>query len=157
MEADLDRAEAFFKEALSIEPRNRIIQHSMAELALRRSRLAIDPLEREAWRRAASGSASALTAGSINSYPHHTLLKAAIDDVRDWLATVEGAQPEANVARLGDSIAHAEDVFKGRYNAFLTTHPFWPKRAYCPMCYHRHRERKLHSNERLQAILEAHS
>lgn len=109
---ELDWADELLQEALSIEPYNRSIKHSLAELDLRRSRLAVDPLERESWRRRAVERAGALTAGDSSPYPHHTLLKAAIDTVRDALLAVEQDGGETAVLRLGESIANAEDVLK---------------------------------------------
>jgi hypothetical protein len=61
--AELNRAENFLSEALALEPYNRSIKHSLAELALRRSRLSKDPLERESWRQNAIERAGALTTG----------------------------------------------------------------------------------------------
>ena len=115
---ELDRAEEFLSEALAIEPYNRSIKHSLAELALRRSRVATDPLERRTWRRTASERAAALTSGDTSAYPHHTMLKTAIDEVRELLDMAEGAQSEANVLQLGDAIAHAEDVLRRALQKF---------------------------------------
>jgi tetratricopeptide (TPR) repeat protein len=109
---ELDRAEDFLSEALSLESYNKSIKHSLAELALRRSRLATDALERQTWRQVAIERGAALTSGDSSPYPHHTLLKAAIDDVRDSVHTAEGNQSDANVTQLGEAIAHAEDVLR---------------------------------------------
>jgi tetratricopeptide (TPR) repeat protein len=116
--AELRRAEEFLEEALSIEPYNKVIKHSMAELDLRRSRLATDPVEKLAWRRSATERAAALTPGSVNSYPHTTLIKAAIDDVRDSLAAAESSEEDAIFRLLSDSIAHAEDVLRKAQQSF---------------------------------------
>jgi tetratricopeptide (TPR) repeat protein len=115
---ELDRAEDLLSEALAQEAYNRSIKHSLAELALRRSRLATDALERQSWRRTATERAAALTTGDSNPYPHHTLIKAAIDEVRDSLRTAEDSQTEANVGQLGDAIAHAEDVLRSGLQKF---------------------------------------
>jgi tetratricopeptide (TPR) repeat protein len=86
-------------------------------LALRHSRLASDPLERRTWRRIASERASALTSWN-NAYPHHTIAKAAVDDVRDMLHLAEVNQSEANVARLGEAIVHAEEALRRALEGF---------------------------------------
>jgi tetratricopeptide (TPR) repeat protein len=109
---ELDRAEEFLSEALGVEPYNRSIKHSLAELALRRSRLATDPLERQAWRRTANERAAALTSGDASAYPYHTMLKAAIDEVRDSLPATEDSESDANVNHLGEAIAQAEDALR---------------------------------------------
>jgi tetratricopeptide (TPR) repeat protein len=110
--AELDASEDFLSEALDKEPFNRSIKHSLAELALRRSRLATDALERTTWRRTAIERAAALTTRDGSPYPHHTLLKAAIDQVRESLHVAEQNQSDANVSELGDAIAKAEDELR---------------------------------------------
>jgi tetratricopeptide (TPR) repeat protein/cold shock CspA family protein len=115
--ADLDRAEDILEEALSLEPYNRPIKHSLAELALHRSRLSTDPLERQTFRRIAAERARALTSWD-NAYPHHTIVKAAVDDVRDLLHLAEGNQSEANVAQLGEAIVRAEEALRRAQQGF---------------------------------------
>ncbi len=46
----LELAEAYIREALELLPGNRAFLHSLAELSLRRSRLASDSRERDTWR-----------------------------------------------------------------------------------------------------------
>jgi hypothetical protein len=92
--AEFNRAETYLNEALEIEPYNKTIRHSLAELDLRRSRSGRNPVERLAWRRSATSRAEALVQGSTNAYPHATLVKAAIDDVRDALASFERSETE---------------------------------------------------------------
>jgi hypothetical protein len=116
--AELRRAGEFLEEALSIEPYNKSIKHSIAELDLRRSRLATDPIERLGWRRSATERAAALIPGSINSYAHTTLVKAAMDGVKDTLAAAEHSDEDATFRLIGDSIAHAEDVLRKAQQAF---------------------------------------
>jgi tetratricopeptide (TPR) repeat protein len=115
---ELRGAEEFILEALSVEPHNQSIKHSLAELDLRRSRLAKDPLERISWRRSAIERAKALTVRTNNSYPYTTLVKAGIDDIRDALPAAESNDDEASVRRLGDSIAATEEVLRGSLQLF---------------------------------------
>jgi SIR2-like domain len=116
--SELRRAEEFLEEALSIEPHNKVIKHSMAELDLRRSRMATDRVEKLAWRRSAAERAAALTPGSNNSYPHATLIKATLDDVNDALAAAENTDNDATFRLLNDSIARAEDVLRKAQQLF---------------------------------------
>ena len=116
--AELARAEEAMLGAQALEPHNPTIKHSLAELDLRRSRLTVDPLERQTWRQSAIARAGALVGNTNNSYPHSTLVKAAIDDVRDALMAVEASNTEASGLRLGDCIAKAEDVLKRALQAF---------------------------------------
>jgi tetratricopeptide (TPR) repeat protein len=108
----LRNAGEFLEKASAKEPRNRSIKHSLAELDLKRSRVASDQLEKEAWRRAAAEKASSLTLGDSSPYPYHTLLKAATDGVEDALAFLELNDTDTATLKLGESIAHAEDVLK---------------------------------------------
>jgi cold shock CspA family protein len=109
---ELDRAEDSLAEALSMEPYNRSFKHSLAELALRRSRVSNDPMERQTWRQTAIERASALTGGDSSPYPHHTILKAVIDEVRDALGASELAGTEASMLHLGEAITKAEDALR---------------------------------------------
>lgn len=115
---ELRLAEEFLQEAFSLEPYNKSIKHSIAELDLRRSKLSIDPVERKAWRQRAVEAAASLVPGSINSYPHTTLVKAAIDEVCDALAVAEESESEVSFRLLSDSISHAEDVLRKAHQAF---------------------------------------
>jgi hypothetical protein len=108
----LDVAERFLEKALNLEPYNRSIKHSLAEVDLRRSRVTSDPLERQTWRHRAIERATVLAAKGTSPYPHHTLLKAAIDGVKDALVAVDDEETDAATRKLGDSIANAEAILK---------------------------------------------
>ena len=111
-------AEREILRAAAIEEGNRSIRHSLAEVDLRRSRLAIDPQERLAWRRSAVAKATALVSTSTNPYPHHTLLKAAVDGVRDALAAYEAEGSDDTTVSLADAIANAEGTLRNGRRAF---------------------------------------
>lgn len=113
----LTAAEDLLTQALEFEPYNRAIKHSLAEINLKRSRLASDKLERRAWRGKAVEQAGALLKGN-SPYPHHTLLKASVDAVRDALAAAEAEETEVNTRALGETIAGAEEVLKRGLQAF---------------------------------------
>ena len=114
----LDVARELLEKAINIEPHNRSIKHSLAEVDLKRSRLATDPLARETWRRSAVERAAALATKGSSPYPHHTLLKAAIDAVKDALVLAENNQSEAVSQELGERLASAEGVLKRGLQAF---------------------------------------
>jgi hypothetical protein len=116
--AELDRADGLLNEALEIEPFNKSIKHSLAELAFRRSRLATNPVEREAWRREAMSRAAALTTGESSPYPYHTMMKVAIDEVRDAMAFAEAEGSDSSMIQLGDAINKAEDVLRAAFQKF---------------------------------------
>ena len=115
--AGLEMAEQYLSKAEAIEPRNRAISHSFAELDLKRSRISIDPLQRQSWRQRAVARASELSRGS-SPYPFHTMLKAAIDEVKEALADVEGDEVEHDAHLLAESIAKAESVLRRGLEAF---------------------------------------
>ncbi|KKB86115.1 hypothetical protein VW29_04345 [Devosia limi DSM 17137] len=114
----LDVAGSLLEKAVDLEPYNKAIKHSLAELDLRRSRMSAEPAQRTAWRRSAVERASALLTKNNSPYPHHTLLKAAIDGVSDALFELEKEQSEAATLSLGDQIAHAELILKRGLQAF---------------------------------------
>lgn len=111
-------AEGYVEKAKAIEPYNRSIKHTLAEIDLRRSRLVSDPLERQAWRRRATSTAAALITSGGSPYPHHTLLKAAIDGVRDALDDAEKNVGDATTQHLSDAIAEAEAILRRGLIAF---------------------------------------
>ncbi|MEQ8751022.1 MAG: SIR2 family protein [Amphiplicatus sp.] len=108
----LDSAEMFLEEALAAEPFNPAIKHSMAELDLKRSRLATLDIERQSWRRRAEERAASLTSSDRSAYSYHTLMKAAVDGVRDALAAVERDETDTSVLSLGENLKRAEEVLK---------------------------------------------
>jgi tetratricopeptide (TPR) repeat protein len=96
----------------------RSLKHTAAEIELRRSRIANDPLERESYRKYAIELASDLTTGtSGSSYPWHTILKAKIDRVKD---VIDGSGGEDRVAfaELDDAITDAESSLRRALQRF---------------------------------------
>lgn len=116
--AQLDVAERFLLAAEELEPFNKSIKHSLAELDLRRSRMATEPAEKASWRKRAVERASKLLTKNSSPYPHHTLLKASIDEVAEALAILERDQTEAATLILGEAIAYAEGVLRKGLQAF---------------------------------------
>ena len=82
----LHEAAVHLSQALEIEPHNPAFQHSLAELALKCSNLAMDEPEQVAWLAQAESIATKLARYSNSSYAHHTLAKSAIAAVRNALA-----------------------------------------------------------------------
>lgn len=110
--SELRKAAEFLERASEREPRNKSLKHSLAELDLKRSRIASDSLEKATWRRSAVERASDLTIGDTSPYPYHTILKAHIDDVADALSAIEQSQSETNTQQLGECILRAEETLK---------------------------------------------
>jgi tetratricopeptide (TPR) repeat protein len=81
---DLGRAELLLDKARVLMPRNRSLMHSQAELALRRSQSASNPVKRQAYRLRAQELAQSMIVDSpASSFPHHTLLKAILEELED--------------------------------------------------------------------------
>ena len=114
---NLEAAERYLNQAEAIEPYNRAIKHSFAELDLKRSRISADPLQRQSWRQRAVVRASELAKGN-SPYPYHTMLKAAIDEVREALSDVEEDDVEHEARPLAESIANAESILRRGLEAF---------------------------------------
>jgi len=115
---DIARAEEWLIKANEKDQFNRSIRHSLAELDLKRSRLSDNQEDRVAWRAAAVKQATALISGSTSPYPYHTLLKAAIDGVKDAMDGLEGHAGEEETRTLSEAIAHAETTLKRGRQAF---------------------------------------
>jgi tetratricopeptide (TPR) repeat protein len=116
--SDLDRAQGLIERALAIEPKNKAIQHSFAELALKRSRIAENVNERESWRQEAMSLASGLMPGAYNSYAHHTMAKAATDAVADALRRYEENDVELSELALDEAIKQADDILRRALQRF---------------------------------------
>jgi hypothetical protein len=76
----------YLNEALTLEPYNKSMKHSLAELDFKRSRNTKEQVEKLAWRRSARERAEALTNGSINSYrpPRAHMQMPSIPFVLHW-------------------------------------------------------------------------
>ena len=75
---DLVRATALLERAVELRPKSRIIQHSCAELCLRKSEIARTPLEWSRHISEAEGYCRELKKDARDSYPYTTLVKAGI-------------------------------------------------------------------------------
>lgn len=88
-EDTLDKAEMQLGLALELEPKNPAFRHSEAEIALKRSRIAVLSEQRLAWRTKAVTLAQALTRNSRTPHPFHTIAKARLDSLQECLRDVE--------------------------------------------------------------------
>ncbi|MBO9587327.1 SIR2 family protein [Devosia sp.] len=117
--ADLDLAKEMLVRAGRVDGGGaRSLKHTEAEIELRRSRLATDPLERESYRKYAIELASDLTTGGAgSSYPWHTILKAKIDRVKDVIE-LSGSDDRVAFAELDDAITDAESSIRRALQRF---------------------------------------
>jgi len=116
--SSLDRAERLLREAGELAPDYPPIKHSLAELSFKRSLLSEDEVEKVAWRRQAETQASELLRRDHTSHPHHTLIKVAIESVRDLLDKAEKGDDEVVQEALSQAIKHAEDVLRNGLQRF---------------------------------------
>ncbi|NTF43386.1 SIR2 family protein [Rhizobium rhizogenes] len=108
----LDRAELYLERALQLQQNATSVKHSLAELALRRSAVAKNDQEREAWRREAEKQAGTLASKSKNSYPLHTMAKIAVSRVKDYLERAEQTDTILSQDALNVAIKQAEEVLR---------------------------------------------
>jgi tetratricopeptide (TPR) repeat protein len=108
---DLELAEGLLVKARLLMPRNRSLLHSQAELALRRSQSAVNQLKRQVHRaRAREIAESMIQESPRSSFPHHTLLKAILEELEDTDPT-DVAAMERSVASFERVLARAVGRF----------------------------------------------
>lgn len=112
----LDAATGYLNQALSLDPYNRSLKHTLAEIDLKRSRLSTNSVERIAYRAAAIEKASNLTHSATSPYPFHTIIKAKIDRVRDALDFNDGSAQQ--IEELGAAINEAEGTVRKALQRF---------------------------------------
>jgi len=96
---NLLRAEQLVEHARELEPRDTSLIHTLAELKRSRAEAATRPLERERYRNEARG----LLRGLVNDpesgrYSRHSLVKLAIDDLRDTLDAGDSSDRQIDTA-----------------------------------------------------------
>lgn len=113
----LERARTLFDRALTIQP-NRAVEHSLAELALKHSRIAKSESERESWRNEATRIAQKLTGSGASAFPYHTLVKAANDGVRDALQKLNAQETDLTEMAADSAIKDAEELIRRAQQRF---------------------------------------
>ncbi len=112
----LRAAENALQTAQELAPTDRTIKHSLAELALARSRLSTDPLERAAWRLEAIGKARPLLAATNGSHAYHTIAKAQVQALSDALDHEEDSTLSSDV--VSEAIKSAEEAIRSGLQRF---------------------------------------
>ena len=114
----LDRAAALLAEALEMEPNFTGIQHSLAELTFRRSELARSDLEAASLRSDAARIAKRLASKAETSYPHHTLAKIALAELKQALADDTVAATSLSSQAVNRAVQEAEAVIRAGLGRF---------------------------------------
>ncbi|EQD75960.1 cold-shock DNA-binding domain-containing protein, partial [mine drainage metagenome] len=112
----LRAAEEALLTAQALAPTDRTIKHSLAELALTRSKFSTDPLERSAWRREAIDKARPLLATANGSYAFHTIAKAQVQALSDALDHEENSTLSSDV--VSEAIKSAEEAIRSGLQRF---------------------------------------
>ncbi|PKM15758.1 MAG: hypothetical protein CVV12_06340 [Gammaproteobacteria bacterium HGW-Gammaproteobacteria-2] len=112
----LRAAEEALLTAQELAPTDRTIKHSLAELALARSKLSTDPLERSAWRLEAIKKARPLLAAANGSHAFHTIAKAQVQALSDALDHQEDSTLSSDV--VSEAIKSAEEVIRSGLQRF---------------------------------------
>ncbi|MCH2546752.1 MAG: SIR2 family protein [Alphaproteobacteria bacterium] len=107
-ESEFDIAEELFEEALAVDHRNSTVKHSLAELALSRSRVSRNDAEKAAFRSKAAALASDLIPNKGSSHPHHTLIKIKLDNLKDVLRKLRHSENELTLQSAEDAIGDVE-------------------------------------------------
>ena len=122
---DLELAEKYLNEALSLEPHNKSIQHSFAVLARRQALATSNPLLRQKLRERARSQLSPLVGlDAEQAHGFHTAAQIALDDLRDLLDALGGSAPEQMAERRIVELARDFERFlqEGLQKAPLNEH-----------------------------------
>lgn len=94
------KAYEFFKQAIDLSKGfNRIVEHSIAELDLKRSKYSKTNLEKQRYRRLVRNRAAEVIRNSNNkSYGYHTIIKSYLEEIEELLENKEDASFENNLA-----------------------------------------------------------
>lgn len=96
---NLGLAEELLKEARVLDPRDTTIQHTLAEVWRAKAEAATEHLEREKWRNEARGIVRPMLSDPQNTrYARHTLVKLAIDELKDVLGSNDAHDGEIDAA-----------------------------------------------------------
>lgn len=96
---NLENAEKLLRQARDLDPHNPTLLHTLAEVKRTRAENATERLERAKWRNEARGILRPLLKDAINDrYVKHTMIKLAIDDLRDTLDDSETTDREIDAA-----------------------------------------------------------
>src|SRR5437868_4361307 len=105
-------ANELLQEARRLAPRNLSIDHSLAELALRKSELATADFERRKYREEAGTIGRRLIAKNpVTAHPYHTLLKVGLLELEEVLKTMDPATSDRKIRELEAVVAKALQVF----------------------------------------------
>lgn len=115
----LREAEEALQEANRLAPTDRTIKHSLAELALTRSRLSEDSIERAAWRNEAIAKSRPLVASTTSSHAYHTIAKAQLQALGDAL----DVQAEGDETLSADVVSEAIKAVEETLRAGLQRYP----------------------------------
>jgi tetratricopeptide (TPR) repeat protein len=110
--AGLERAEALVREALLGDPRSPAINHTLAELAFRRSNISRSPEEASVERTQAAAIARKLTRDAPRSYAHHTIAKVAIADLQAAMEADNKNSTELSVEAVNKAMQEAESAIR---------------------------------------------
>lgn len=112
----LAKVEELLRRAIDVEPHNRSLKHTLAEIHLKRSRLATNEVEVDSWRSKAVALASNLTNRTSSPYPFHTILKVKLDEIREALA-------QGDEAKFGTRLGEALNGFENTLRTALQRFP----------------------------------
>jgi tetratricopeptide (TPR) repeat protein len=127
------RAHELLQEARRLAPWNLSIDHSLAELALRKSELANAPFEQRKYREEARTIGIRLIAKNpVTAHPYHTLLKLGLLELEEVLKAMDSATSDRKIRELEGVVAKALQAFPddqflleadARFNTLINNYP----------------------------------
>lgn len=129
----IEKAGELLRKAHLIQPKNRLIKHSLAEWALKKAERAETELEKIKYRRESQKLSRELSQEDIDSaYAYTTLIKIGIEELSEVIETGDSATIERKVAEIERTIGVAEQKFpdqsfilyeESRYCELINKHP----------------------------------
>jgi tetratricopeptide (TPR) repeat protein len=112
-QGSLDAAEAAAARASKLNPGNRSIRHTQAEIARRQAMVTSDPLRKQSYRRAARGMLTGDTV-SLSEYDLHTRAKIALDELRESIGKIGASTQDADATVLAATKDAESAIARGR-------------------------------------------
>ncbi|MCK5616112.1 cold shock domain-containing protein, partial [Candidatus Pacearchaeota archaeon] len=132
-DGSIEKSGELLRKAIAKKPDSRMVRHSLAEWALKKSEKATTDLEKVKYRRESKSIARELTQQElVDSYPHHTLIKIGLDELTEIIISGDETTIERKVGEIERIIASAKQAFpddsfilseESRFCKLINKHP----------------------------------
>jgi len=110
-DGSIEKSGELLRKALSFQPNNRLIKHSLAELALKKAEKSETELEKNKYRRESAKICRELSRDNSTAYPFTTLIKLGIEELSEVAGSGDEATIERKVSEIERFIAEAKQQF----------------------------------------------